>query len=199
MCRRRWQQAWPVLGGGDYVLSISLFAPPYTYVGLARTIYTRCMYCIFGREITKYTVIYGANLRFWPALHICVRRRRRKRRRRLPWPMPGRRGSSIACFIRFLITARMVHRRRRQLPWPMQGKQGFSLACFVICPISRICTQEEEAAAVANAREARISSCLIRYMPHLAYLYAGGGGSFRGPCQGGIYGQAAFQEEDTQG
>jgi len=29
------------------------------YVGLARTIYIRCIYGIFGREITKYTVIYG--------------------------------------------------------------------------------------------------------------------------------------------
>ena len=30
-----------------------------TCVGLARTIHIRCMYGIFGREITKYTVIYG--------------------------------------------------------------------------------------------------------------------------------------------
>jgi tRNA splicing endonuclease len=28
-----------------------------SYVGLARTIYIRCIYGIFGREITKYTVI----------------------------------------------------------------------------------------------------------------------------------------------
>jgi len=28
------------------------------YIGLARTIYIRCLYCIFGREITNYTVIY---------------------------------------------------------------------------------------------------------------------------------------------
>jgi hypothetical protein len=28
-------------------------------VGLARTIYIRCIYDIFGREITKYTVIYS--------------------------------------------------------------------------------------------------------------------------------------------
>ena len=41
-----------------------------TYVGLARTIYIRFMYCIFGREITKYTVIYGAYIRFWPTLYI---------------------------------------------------------------------------------------------------------------------------------
>jgi len=35
---------------------------------LARTIYIRFVYDIFGREITKYTVIYGAYIRFWPAL-----------------------------------------------------------------------------------------------------------------------------------
>jgi hypothetical protein len=29
-------------------------------VGLARIIYIQCMYSIFGRGITKYTVIYGA-------------------------------------------------------------------------------------------------------------------------------------------
>ena len=29
-------------------------------VGLARTIHTGCIYAVFGREITKYTVIYGA-------------------------------------------------------------------------------------------------------------------------------------------
>jgi hypothetical protein len=28
----------------------------------------RCIYGIFGREITKYTVIYGAYIRFWPTL-----------------------------------------------------------------------------------------------------------------------------------
>jgi len=28
----------------------------YSFIGLARTIYTRCVYIIFGREITKYTV-----------------------------------------------------------------------------------------------------------------------------------------------
>ena len=42
----------------------------YTFVGLARTIYIRCIYGIFGREITKYTVIYSVNLRFWATLHI---------------------------------------------------------------------------------------------------------------------------------
>jgi hypothetical protein len=39
---------------------------------LARTIYIRCVYGIFGREITKYTVIYGAYIRFWPTLAVCI-------------------------------------------------------------------------------------------------------------------------------
>ena len=40
-----------------------------TQVGLARTIYIRCIHGNFGREITKYTVIYGAYIRFWSNLH----------------------------------------------------------------------------------------------------------------------------------
>jgi len=39
-------------------------------VGLARTIYIRCIYGILGREITKYTVIYGACIPFWPTLWV---------------------------------------------------------------------------------------------------------------------------------
>jgi len=42
----------------------------YVCVGLARTIYKRCIYGIFGREIIKYTVIYGACIRFWPTLRM---------------------------------------------------------------------------------------------------------------------------------
>ena len=38
------------------------------HLGLARTIYIRCIYGIFGWEITKYTVMYGAYIRFWPTL-----------------------------------------------------------------------------------------------------------------------------------
>jgi hypothetical protein len=38
---------------------------------LARTIYIRWMYGMFGRKITKYTVIYGVYIRFWPALMEC--------------------------------------------------------------------------------------------------------------------------------
>jgi hypothetical protein len=37
------------------------------WVGLARTIYI-CVYGVFGREITKYKVIYGVNKRFWPTI-----------------------------------------------------------------------------------------------------------------------------------
>jgi hypothetical protein len=40
------------------------------YLGLARTIYIRCVYGIFGREITIYTVIYGVYIRFWPTLRV---------------------------------------------------------------------------------------------------------------------------------
>jgi len=47
------------------------------YIGLARTIYIRCIYGIFGREITKYTVIYGVYIRFWPTLEIHKERRRK--------------------------------------------------------------------------------------------------------------------------
>jgi ribosomal protein L16/L10AE len=37
-------------------------------IELARTIYIRCIYGILGRKITKYTVIYGVSIRFWPNL-----------------------------------------------------------------------------------------------------------------------------------
>jgi hypothetical protein len=38
------------------------------FVGLAKTIYVRCIYGNFGREITKYTVVYGVYIRFLPGL-----------------------------------------------------------------------------------------------------------------------------------
>ena len=41
-------------------------------LGLARTIYIRCIYGIFGREITKFTVIYGAYIRSWPTLEMSL-------------------------------------------------------------------------------------------------------------------------------
>jgi len=40
------------------------------YGGLARTIYIRCIYGVFGREITKYTVKYGVCVQLWPTLHV---------------------------------------------------------------------------------------------------------------------------------
>jgi hypothetical protein len=45
-------------------------------------IYIRCRYGIFGREITKYAVIYGVYIRFWPTLVI-----------RLPHPLSLQLGS----------------------------------------------------------------------------------------------------------
>ena len=42
----------------------------HTSIGLARTIYIRCTYGIFGLEITKYTVYIYVYIRFWPTLHI---------------------------------------------------------------------------------------------------------------------------------
>jgi hypothetical protein len=41
---------------GDFPAKIAVYT---TCVGLARTIYIRCIYGILGREIIKYTVIYG--------------------------------------------------------------------------------------------------------------------------------------------
>jgi len=35
-------------------------------LGLARTMYVRCIYNIFGKEITRITVIYDVYIRFWP-------------------------------------------------------------------------------------------------------------------------------------
>ena len=46
----------------------TLLIPFDSFLGLARTIYIRCVYGIFGREIIKYTVMYGAYTRFWPTL-----------------------------------------------------------------------------------------------------------------------------------
>ena len=46
-------------------------------VGLARAIYIRCTYGNFGREITKYTVIYGVYIWFWPTLQMCCQYRQK--------------------------------------------------------------------------------------------------------------------------
>jgi hypothetical protein len=43
-------------------------------LGLARTIYIRFIYGFFGREITKYTAIYGVYIRFWPTLPVLFER-----------------------------------------------------------------------------------------------------------------------------
>jgi hypothetical protein len=47
-------------------------------VGLAKTIYVRCIYGIFGRETTKDTVVYIAYTPFWPTLYtgcVCLSKR----------------------------------------------------------------------------------------------------------------------------
>jgi len=36
--------------------------------------YIRCIHGIFGREITKYTVMYGVYIRLWPTVHSCRQR-----------------------------------------------------------------------------------------------------------------------------
>ena len=59
---------------------------PRPYVGLARTIYIRCIYGTFGRKISKYTVIYGVYIRFWPTLPI---------RPHFSWPVNVDNGGSI--------------------------------------------------------------------------------------------------------
>ena len=56
------------MGGGGFCTYHA--SAIYTQVGLARTIYIQCIYGIFGREITRYTVIYGVCIRFWPTLYI---------------------------------------------------------------------------------------------------------------------------------
>jgi len=50
-------------------------------VGLARTLYIRCIYRVFGRETTKCTVIYGVYIRFRPTLPNGVTVREKGRRK----------------------------------------------------------------------------------------------------------------------
>ena len=45
--------------------------PMLTCIELTRTVNIWCIYGIFCREITKYTVIYGLYIRFWPT-QTCV-------------------------------------------------------------------------------------------------------------------------------
>jgi len=52
-------------------LVISLPKIPYKhriYMVLANPRCIRCVYDIFGREITVHTVIYGVYIQFWPTL-----------------------------------------------------------------------------------------------------------------------------------
>ena len=41
-----------------------------TWVGLAKTIYIRCIFGIFSREIAECTVIYGVDIQSWSTLHM---------------------------------------------------------------------------------------------------------------------------------
>ena len=56
------------------MLACSLSKINNALVGLARTIYIRFIYGFFGREITKYTAIYGVYIRFWPTLPVLFER-----------------------------------------------------------------------------------------------------------------------------
>ena len=50
---------------------LAIAYPPFLvagFKGLARTMHIRCIHGTFGREITKYTVIYSVYIRFWPTL-----------------------------------------------------------------------------------------------------------------------------------
>ena len=48
--------------------------PPLVHliIHMTQIPYIRCIYGISGREVTRYTVIYGAYIRFWPTLHISI-------------------------------------------------------------------------------------------------------------------------------
>ena len=46
------------------------FSTHYSLLGWARTTYIHCIYGIFGRGITRHTVIYGAYTQFWPTLPV---------------------------------------------------------------------------------------------------------------------------------
>jgi len=62
---------WRLFTSPDRCQALLFTSPDIVkYLGLARTIYIRFIYGIFGREITKYTVIYGVNIRSWPTLQI---------------------------------------------------------------------------------------------------------------------------------
>ena len=54
--------------------SLTTTASSHNYLRIIRVgqnhRYIRCIYGIFGREVTKYTVTYGVYIRFWPTLRI---------------------------------------------------------------------------------------------------------------------------------
>jgi len=52
-------------------VQVQAFAWMFCRVGQDQ-IFIRCTYGIFGMEITKGTVIYGAYIRYWPTLMFCV-------------------------------------------------------------------------------------------------------------------------------
>ena len=56
------QVSWGVRGQSLGTTMERLSTVTCTRVGLARTIYMGCVCGIFGREITKYTVIYGVHI-----------------------------------------------------------------------------------------------------------------------------------------
>ena len=53
-----------------------VYVCPCVYTHMCRVgqnhIPIRCIYGILGREITKYTIIYGVYKRFWPTLYMCA-------------------------------------------------------------------------------------------------------------------------------
>jgi hypothetical protein len=60
------------MGLGAFILLHALVVGPEAVCRVGQNhIYTRCIYGIFGRELTKYMVTYGAYIRFWPTLAIC--------------------------------------------------------------------------------------------------------------------------------
>jgi hypothetical protein len=65
------QQAWEVCLSCCVTFQRLLCSNHPECVGLARTIHIQCTYGICGREITKYTVIYGVYIQFWPTLRMC--------------------------------------------------------------------------------------------------------------------------------
>jgi len=68
-CAKGWPE--PYICGVYTIFGREITKYTVIYVGLAIIIYIRCIDGRFGREITKYTVIYGVYIRFRPTLHIC--------------------------------------------------------------------------------------------------------------------------------